>query len=350
MKKSVGLFLVMGLGCDVVIGTGGSDELSQQVTKECSATILSTSPYPQSIDMYYRNTIVVSLSEKDSTASVQLFDDSQGAVDGAQRWEGNDLIFTPSEPLLPSRSYSASIEYCGSQQPVDIEFRTSWLGEPLTDGNEMLIGKTFSVDLSSGTVVYPTGVGDLLKNLLQNTFLIQGKDADATSVDLRLALSMANSVEQNFCVPTIDDFPALDLSAAPYFSVKDSGILIQIGGYEMTLYDFSVSGTIAPDASLFDWLNVKGKLDLREIYPIVSDFNFEFADAEEFCSLMDEFDVPCEPCPSDNKEYCLPLNIEQLTATEINQYIDPVCGINCHEFCEDNSSVCTNPQVDDVCE
>ena len=178
MKKSVCLFLLMGLGCDVVIGTGGSDELVEQTAKECSATILGTSPYPQAIDMYYRNPIIVSLSEEDSSASVQVFDESGLAVDGSQRWEGNDLIFTPSEPLLPSQSYAASIEYCGSQQPVDIDFRTSWLGESLTGGNDSLIGKTFSVDLSSGNVVYPTGVGDLLKNLLQNTFLIQSKLLD----------------------------------------------------------------------------------------------------------------------------------------------------------------------------
>lgn len=351
MKKAFYLVLGLGIGCDVVIGAKDYSENPEQSTKECAATILSTSPYPQATDMYYRNAIVFSLSEKDSNASVQLFDAMGEPIEGSQQWRDDSLVFTPSNPLLPSHPYTASIDYCGSIEPVEIDFTTSWLGESLLDGHNMLVGKTFSVDLSSGNVVYPTGVGDLLKNLLQNTFLIQGIDAASSSVDLQLALSMANSIEQNFCVPTIDDFPALDLSGSPYFSVKDSGIFIQIGGYEMTLYDFSVSGTIAPDASLFDWIRVKGKLDLREIYPIVSDFNFEFEDADAFCSLMDGFEVPCEPCPSDGAAYCLSLDIEQLRAHEISQEIESVCAINCHELCEDNSTECENPpQFDDVCD
>jgi hypothetical protein len=115
---------------------------------------------------------------------------------------------------------------------------------------------------------------------------------------------MADSLEQNFCVPTIDDFPSVDISMSPYFTIENQDVLVRFASHQMTLFDFSVSGTIAPDASYFGWIKAEGTVDIREVHPIANDFRMDISDTDEFCTILAEYDVAC---PSDLEEFCLPL-------------------------------------------
>ena len=145
MKKHFMLISVLGIGCGTVIGMSEKESLSTETEDgtTCSATILNTTPYPDAIDMYYRNAIEVTLSDMDTEASIQLFDEDGEEVNGESVWVDNTLQFAPDSPLHPSHSYVANINYCGSVDPVALSFRTSNLGLPLEEGNEVLTGKTF---------------------------------------------------------------------------------------------------------------------------------------------------------------------------------------------------------------
>jgi hypothetical protein len=315
----------------------------------CSTEISSTVPYPNSQDMYYRGVIEAFLTEEDTQAAISLYDDDGNTVLGATTLQSNVLSFTPNEPLIPSHNYVAVIEYCGSIEPVELPFTTSSLGTPLQGGNEILRDKTFSVDLSSGVMFSPDKVGEVLRGLLQNTFLISVSDIIGDEVQIRLALSEAESIEQNFCVPTIEDFPYIDISEAPYFSLRKSNIPINIANYDFTLYSLEASGTIFSDGSSFDQIIAQGTLDLREIYPIFQDIGITSNSVDEFCAVLDGLGSECEICDLDSEPYCLSIGVKELYAGILGNDLYPVCEANCHEFCPENSDTCTEQQITDEC-
>ena len=295
--------------------------------------------------MYYRGQLEVELSEPDQNATLSLQDGMGQTIDGTQEIEGTFVRFTPNTPLEPLQKYLANIEYCGSAEPVALPFETSDLGTPLDNGIDDVLYKTYAFDISSGRIAEPLGVGEALRSLLQNTFLIQVQDVQGEQLHIRSALSNAGNLEQNYCVPTLEDFPQIDFSQAPYFELVEQDISIQIGGYKTTIYSLSVSGVFVSDGSKFTQVQGRGSFDGRELYPIMSDFGFTLNSAHDFCDLLSNFDVLCLPC-KDDAPYCFELALDMLEAYQIDLDIDPVCAENCHSECFDNNNSCDLAQTD----
>ena len=339
----------------IFVGIGCSEtsiiEEKPPATKTCEAEIINTTPYPESVDMYYRAKIEVELSQPDPEASITLTDNNGENVSGSMTFADKVIGFQPDLPLQPSHSYLAKLQYCGSAEPVEIPFTTSMLGTPLDGGNELLVGRTYSVDLASGNVLAPLGVGDILQGILQNTFLISVRDQYDDRLDVRFALSKANSLEQDFCVPTLEQFPLIDLSDSPHFVLDYRNIPIIVSRYAVTIYDFKASGTVAPDASYFGWIEADGVIDGRELYPVLQGFGLNVANEEDFCTLLESVGHVCQECPLDDRPYCLPIKLDQVEATEESLDIFPVCQSKCHALCDDNEETCTDPQQQtDVCD
>lgn len=337
----------------ILLACNGSlkeDTQSQEDTafSACSATIESTHPFINAADMYYRDRIKVDFSEEITSATLTLTDSSQALVSGLATMEGTQLIFTPDEPLAPSSSYRAFVEYCGSEEPVTIDFTTSSLGTPLTNGNVDLLEKTFAVDLESGVVLEPAGVGELLRSFLSNTFLINVFETTPTTISVLSALSYANSFDQNFCVPTLNDFPLIDVSQTPFFSLDTDSLQLNVAAYNTKVYNFRVEGTFASDASFFGQAYVSGEFDAREAYTLLNDFGFAAENEDDVCSLLEGLGASCIECSSDGAPYCIRIVIDDLIANAIEEDIIPVCDVNCHVLCEENLETCDQPQEENT--
>ena len=314
----------------------------------CDATIESTYPILNAADVYYRDNLKVNFSEEGIDATLTLTDSSGTQVSGSGTTEGSQFTFTPNEPLTPSSSYRASVQYCGSEEPVVIDFTTSSFGTPLTNGNSDLLGKTFAVDLESGVVLEPAGVGELLRSLLSNTFLINVFETSDSTISVLSALSYANSLEQNFCVPTLNDFPLIDVSQTPFFSLKADTLQLNVAAYNTKVYDFTVEGTFASDGSYFGQAYLSGEFDAREAYVLLSDFGFDAENEDDVCGLLEDLGASCTECSTDGAPYCVRLVLDDLIANAIEEEIVPVCEINCHVLCEENLETCDQPQEENT--
>lgn len=311
----------------------------------CSATIESTYPLPNSENVYYRDNLSFSFSEEISGAEISLTAADGTNISGQLEQDGTSLSFIPSSPLQPSTSYQASLSYCGSAEPVLIDFKTTDLGTPLANGNTDLLSKTYAVDLESGVILEPAGVGELLRAFLSNTFLIHVIETTDSSISVRSALSTKDSVEQNFCVSTLDDFPIIDMSQSPYFSLENDTLQLNVSAYNVKIYQFRVLGTFASDASSFQQAYIAGELDAREAYTLLADFGIAAENEDDVCDLLDGFGAECLACSSDGAPYCLRIVIDDMVANAVDEIIYPVCQGDCHELCEVNLETCTEPQA-----
>lgn len=317
----------------------------------CSATIESTYPLPNSENVYYRDNLSFSFSEKISDAEVTLTDASGTSISGEIAQDDTSIIFTPSSPLQPSTSYQAALSYCGSADPVLIEFKTTDLGTPLANGNSDLLSKTYAVDLESGEILEPAGVGELLRAFLSNTFLIHVVETTDSSISVRSALSADDSVEQDFCVSTLEEFPVIDMTQSPYFSLANDTLQLNVSAYNVKIYQFQVLGTFASDASSFQQAYITGELDAREAYTLLTDFGIAAENEDDVCGLLQNFGAECIECSSDGAPYCLRIVIDDIVANAVDEIIYPVCQGDCHERCELNLETCTEPQAqNDTCD
>ncbi len=311
----------------------------------CDISIVETVPFPDSTNAYYRNPIEVSLSDVDPTATISV-STSETEVPGQLVREEKTIIFQPDTPLQPSTQYEISVSYCGSEEPAKINFSTSDIGSPLNGGTTILEERSYVVDLSQGTVIEPLGIGDFLQTLLNNKFLIDVQQVNPTQAFVRMALSKTNTTQQNHCVPTIEEFPIVELEQEPYFTLSGTNIPIVIDQYQMLLYEFSTSGTINPQATEFVEMDAYGLLDLREVFPILQDFNLNAETVDDFVEYLEELSVEISSC-SDGQSYCMTIVMSDLKALEIQQNVTAVCEPNCHTQCEVQNQTCDTPQGPD---
>jgi hypothetical protein len=292
----------------------------------------------------------VELSDDDDTATLSLQDEAGADVAGDFAMDGDMLWFTPAEPLMSNSSYTAMLNYCGSEDAVSIAFTTSALGAEVDGGGDGLIGHTYAVDLSSGNFVQPAGVGDLIGSMLENNILLSVTSTDGGDMSMRGALSEAGNSNQDYCTQTLDSFPSADFSENPYFEIDaPEGIDLSVSGMSISIDSLFISGTFAQDASYFGGAELKGELDARTLGPLLEEL-VGSADPEEICGLLVGFGISCESCSSDGEMYCVTLEVNQLVAESVGDGVDLVCDVDCHELCTENATECAAPQLTDLAE
>jgi hypothetical protein len=313
----------------------------------CDVTIDETFPVSGASDFYYRGVLAFELSDDDSTATLALQDSAGAAVAGEHTMDGDMHWFMPAEALAPSTSYVAVLNYCGDEDPVNVEFSTSSLGGAVDGGDASLVGSTYAVDLSSGNFVEPAGVGDLIGGMLENNILIGIKDVADGKLHIRGALSEAGNVNQDYCAQTLESFPEADFSESPYFQIPEGNVDISVAGYDVTINSMSLSGTFAADGSYFGGATLSGELDARDIGPLLEG-TIDSTEPEEICGLLMGFGVQCVECSSDALPYCISLVVDRLAADNTETTIGLVCETECHESCSENAETCTEPQAADL--
>ena len=86
-----------------------------------------------------------------------------------------------------------------------------------------IVGKTYALDISSGSFVGPAGVGDLIGGLLENKILIGITSVENDVMTVRGAISEGATTDQGMCTKTLEDF-LLD-STSPYFEFQKKMLL-----------------------------------------------------------------------------------------------------------------------------
>lgn len=334
------LFFLSLLACGDEKSTDSA--VSQSCPNDQDITISSTYPDLNDANHFYlRDTLEFHLSATDPSATISVVDSNGNGIDGSSVVNENIVSFTPTNPLEPSSSYTASLHYCGSTEPVAVPFSTSDLGMPLT--TEM-VDKTYAIHLASGNFVQPEGLGALFTTLFQNYMLLSITDAD-TELTFLGGLSKDDSFEQDFCFETMDTFPNAKFTEAPYFEIPVGDATLSAAGYSATIFNLYMTGTFASDGSYFGGGTFGGELDARELVDIINATGFSVDTADDICTLITSVNVNCAPCSSDNRPYCVTLEVNRLSAEETSLPLSPVCAVDCHESCETNLEECTEPQL-----
>jgi hypothetical protein len=315
-------------------------------TEGCGVEIDDTYPVLNAADVYYLSNLVVELSDPDDTATLTLLDGSGAEVAGTVSVDDDTLIFDPTDALAPSTSYTLQVTYCSGS--ADIAFTTSALGSALEGGNESIVGKTYALDISSGTFVEPAGVGDLIGGLLENNILIGVKSIENDQMAIRGAISVASTTDQDYCTSTLEDFPAADFSTSPYFEIPKEDVTLSVAGFTATIFGLAVTGTFAPDGSYFGGASLEGELDARQILPLLGDAGLDAETPEDVCGLLLGFGVQCVECQSDSEPLCVRLVVDRLVAEETGNELGLVCDSECHASCA--TSTCAEPQAADLAE
>jgi len=302
------------------------------VSGDCDVTVDETIPAANATDAYYRNAIEFKLSDPDATAVLSV-----DGVDGTSTLSEDQetVVFTPSSPLSSSTAYTATLDYCRSE-PASIGFTTSELGGSVDPSS--LIGRAYALDLSSGRIVIPEGVGEILGAYLEYTIFLSVTDAGS---DLSMIGALANEDDtsaQDYCAPTLD-FPVADFSEAPYFQIGPETTTLAVAGFAITIDDLLVSGDFAPDGTWVGGAQLAGSIDTRPLVALLDDD--PEAGEDTVCELVAGFGVECIPC-SDGDSFCLDLLVLDLVAEEAGGLaVEEIAAEDCHASCPDSVS---NPE------
>ncbi len=304
----------------------------------CDIDIREHFPEADSVSAYYLNPIEFHLSQphdEDATITVD-------GVNGTVSWnDERTKIYFDHDGLAPATSYSATLSYCRGD--ATINFTTSELGNALdTD----VAGKTYSIDLSTGRIVVPEGVGAALAPYLEFEILAAVKEIQGTDLVITGAIGDEdNPGTQDFCSPTFE-FPAADFSGSPYFQLGPQTTTIAVAGYSVTIDDLLISGTFAPDGSYFGGGTLSGLIDTRPLVELVFD---DEDDENAICDFILGFGVSCVACPNGDGDFCLELKAIDLLAEELAITVDDIEYEDCHEECVDtwtDTGALTNPECD----
>lgn len=299
----------------------------------CTVEIDETFPADGETNAYYRGAIEFHLSDPDPTATLSV----DGVTGTSSLNEDGDVVtFTPSAPLAPSTTYSASLSYCRGDATVS--FTTSGLGGTIADPSD-LNGRVYNLDLQAEDVriVIPEGVGSVLESYLDVTLFIQVSEANGSELSMFGAVANEDASAQDYCSPTLD-FPTASFTEAPYFEVGPQTTTIAVAGYTVTIDDLFISGTFAADGSYWGGGVLAGSVDTRPLVDLVEEGGEDGA----ICEIVSGFGVACEICPGDGQPYCLSIKAIGLGGDEVTTTtLEEITQSDCHEMCPDSAA---NPE------
>jgi len=318
------------------------------------ATTLSPASDGQS-DFFYRDTVMFSVTEGAEDAEINLTDASGQRIEGytfindeVEEGEPLRVVFTPDTPLQANTDYVAELDYCGGTPKVS--FRTSDLGTQIQDP-ALLKGWTYIMDISKARVTKPSSAAQALLTLLDNDLSLQVDDVEGDTLDITVAAANTETGEQDICVPSIDFNVPGNFAEAPNFLVGPVDVPFTLAGYSVTLYDGVSSATFASNGSYFAGGRLAGAVDARDIVIALSGKDvLPVEDPGALCDILAGANMPCEPC-DDGEAYCLNLEIDRISGTRTDEYLESIEQRNCHEDCEascDNSE-CSAVSEFDVC-
>lgn len=302
--------------------SGDTDTTGTDPVVGCQNEIVDMFPADASADVYYRTSVEFTLETVGGSEAITVT--SGGAdVAGSTSTVDNRVIFTPNDPLAPSTTYDVSLDWeCG---PTAVAWTTSAVGAPVDEA--ALEGNAYVIDLASGRFVQPAGVGELIKQQLDQSILIGVTSVGGGEIGMMGALADTMNM-QDMCTPSIDFPVAADFSENPFFSVGPDTTTLNVSGIEITIDDLVVSGAFSADGTTIEGAVLAGAIDTRPLATLVNS-----TDEGAVCELVATFGVACEPC-GDGEPYCLSIYVDSMVA-------ELAAGVTLEEVTEDD--VAANP-------
>ncbi|MEE2751287.1 MAG: Ig-like domain-containing protein [Myxococcota bacterium] len=334
---------LLPLAALAVVACNGKDAVEDTGTPPCGVDIRETFPASDSANFYHRGLIEFHLNKADETA-VASVDGVEGVSSLNER---NDIVtFTPTAALAPSTSYTAALSYCTGD--ATFNFTTSELGTDLA-GEDALDGQVYTLDLTTGRVVIPEGVGAVLQEYLDFQIMLTPSEIAGDTITMLGALADEDDgSHQSWCDPSIP-FPAGELDGS-YFQIGPQSTTIAVADYSVTIEGLLISGTFSPDGTWFGGGVLAGEVDTRPLVPLL--FEGE-DDPNAICSFLVGFGVACKNCNGDAEvPYCLDIKAIDLVGAAVDNAtpLEAIDYDDSHENCEDTWVIdeATQLPVEDV--
>jgi len=279
------------------------------------------------MEAYYRQAIEFELSEPDPTAVV--FADFAG--EQTTRDDGLVVVYTPDEPLEPLTEYTVGLDYC--RGTPEIGFYTSELGL-LLDEDMDLLGRTYALALDEVRFLAGDGLEEVAATLVSPTMLVSAHAVDEDGIHLRVALPSDEDPEtQDYCIRTVE-LPVADFVEAPFFSLTATDVSFGASSATVDLRRLDFTGTVSPDGSWMGGGTFAAVLDTRDIAQIIAG-----SSPETLCAIAAGLGVPCDMCPQDGAEWCVTLDVLEVTAEWLPEVeIDPILEANADPRCGGSST------------
>ena len=320
---------------DGLIGDSGAPtETDSDAPDECLTVPEEILPADGKSNVYYRDPLAVTFTgpAPDATFSLTTTDDGEAHEPTLiPQWNASDehADLLVQGYLQASRDYALTITVCDASYTST--FSTGVYGDDLTVDKDEIEGRTYLVRLDEVTFTEPAGFGAFLSVYLDIPILIGVEEItpDGTKMELlgdqgRLKSDGTYTQKHN---ETRDDgiqyyvatwpFPDVDFNGDPYFSGQADKIELRYSGAKITVHDFQLTGTFAPDGSSFGGGTLAGLGDTAEMAPLFG----EADDPYYVCELLEGAGTECEVCPDTEQKTCLYLVGEGITAPELD-YID----------------------------
>ena len=198
----------------------------------------------------------------------------------------------------------------------------------------------YQVDLSTATYTAPSGMGAILGSYIENKLLIDVLSVGSRTIDMRGALATtARRPTQDYCKASME-FPT-GTFADPDFVVGPSDVVLDIGGYDVPVYDFTLTGSFSSDLLEFTDGTLSGLLDTSPLDPLVGS-------AGAICDLASSFGASCVSCP-DGSESCLEVAAEDIVGADVpGLEVFEIAGADC-DSCDTWTSSTVPAVADQVC-
>ena len=287
----------------------GSDDSGDEVTDLCVTpiSVASTLPEDGATGVFVGDTIEVTFSDADSSATLTVTAADGTVAPGTLSWRDATLIYTPTGQLIPETDYTVAVNFsCGEPS---VGFTTSATGQPLTAD---LLDRTYDMSLTGARILQPTGVQDLVESFL-GTDVLAGVQSTSPSLQLLGAVATEDSdpLVQSECTPTVP-FPAGNFTESPNFVMGPADETFAIGEASLTMYDLKITGTFTADGTAVHGITLSGLADTRAVGKILS----ENASEQTACNLASAAGVVCEPCP-DGENLCITIVADRISASEV---------------------------------
>lgn len=194
---------------------------------------------------------------------------------------------------------------------------------------------TYSLDPSSGVVVEPNAVGDLLVPYLDAAILLS--PTSLTSTAPFVGAVGDPSAQQDYCAATFE-LAASDRTL-PTFSVTTDGFTTTASdGTDVAFSNVTISGEFNEDRTTLRYVTLDAALDTRALSEKLN----PDGRPSSFCDAASALGTDCYACP-DGAPYCVDVRVHQLTADLLpDLQIWPVAAPGC-DGCEEG------PPATDTC-
>ncbi len=288
--------------------TDDTDTTDTTDTTSTQSTLESFFPENGATDVFYKTPIEIVFGQDEATTATITVTSGGTAVAGTTTFssDGETAYFAPTADLMPSTTYEVAVAFSGGKN-ASATWTTSDTGAAV-DGNT-LIGNIYSIDIFSGRITEPAGVGDLLGSLLGDTpinVLISPSELNGTELTMRGALGNED-FSQDVCSESIDFPVPADYSSSPYFTIEGLNVPISVQGITLTIDTLNVSGAFSPNGDAIEGAAITASLDSRKLSGL---------DIGDICELVVIAGISCTPC-SDGTAACLDVKVDSLVAAKV---------------------------------